>query len=303
MTACPKKPAFATFEADYIAPKTDLPAVAVLLDMIDQGLSRADIAAEYGRSTSALNMKINTAGYPGYKPGDRAKTAEPHVDVIRFIRPDWTEDALCAQTDPEAFYPEKGGSTREAKRICMSCDVREPCLDAAIERDERFGIWGGLSERERRKIKRQRSIPTTPVQVPAPAAASPTIVKEAPAMEQPTPAAYVEQIIAVMAATEGHPDPAVRAARKVVANALVALNKTFLGSGKAVSPGLVVVPRPAASKRGGSRAQSDRIAALGTTSRGIREWAASRGIDVPARGVLSSDVIDSYERAHRQAAS
>lgn len=66
----------------------------------------------------------------------------------------WQERALCAQTDPEAFFPEKGGSTREAKRICLGCEVRDECLDYALANDERFGIWGGLSERERRRIKR-----------------------------------------------------------------------------------------------------------------------------------------------------
>jgi WhiB family transcriptional regulator, redox-sensing transcriptional regulator len=67
---------------------------------------------------------------------------------------EWQERALCAQTDPEAFFPEKGGSTREAKRVCMSCEVRVQCLDYALENDERFGIWGGLSERERRRVKK-----------------------------------------------------------------------------------------------------------------------------------------------------
>jgi WhiB family transcriptional regulator, redox-sensing transcriptional regulator len=67
----------------------------------------------------------------------------------------WQEKALCAQTDPEAFFPEKGGSTREAKKICLSCEVRVECLEYALESDERFGIWGGLSERERRRLKKR----------------------------------------------------------------------------------------------------------------------------------------------------
>ena len=67
----------------------------------------------------------------------------------------WQDRALCAQTDPEAFFPEKGGSTREAKRVCSTCEVREECLEYALAHDERFGIWGGLSERERRKLKRR----------------------------------------------------------------------------------------------------------------------------------------------------
>ena len=66
----------------------------------------------------------------------------------------WQDRALCAQTDPEAFFPEKGGSTREAKKICLGCEVRSECLDYALAKDERFGIWGGLSERERRRLKR-----------------------------------------------------------------------------------------------------------------------------------------------------
>jgi len=69
----------------------------------------------------------------------------------------WTARALCAQTAPEAFFPEKGGSTREAKRICLGCEVKDECLEYALARDERFGIWGGLSERERRKLKKQQA--------------------------------------------------------------------------------------------------------------------------------------------------
>jgi len=67
----------------------------------------------------------------------------------------WQGRALCAQTDPEAFFPEKGGSTREAKRVCAKCDVRQECLDYALDHDERFGIWGGMSERDRRRLRRQ----------------------------------------------------------------------------------------------------------------------------------------------------
>jgi WhiB family redox-sensing transcriptional regulator len=75
-----------------------------------------------------------------------AGTADPELS--------WQERGLCAQTDPEAFFPEKGGSTREAKKVCVSCDVRAECLEYALEHDERFGIWGGLSERERRRLKK-----------------------------------------------------------------------------------------------------------------------------------------------------
>jgi len=97
---------------------------------------------------------------------------QPHDVVVKLVaqaaleisRPEvgpysgegkWQDRALCAQTDPEAFFPDKGGSTREAKRVCRSCDVRAECLEYALAHDEAFGIWGGLSERERRRLKRQ----------------------------------------------------------------------------------------------------------------------------------------------------
>ena len=67
----------------------------------------------------------------------------------------WQHKALCSQTDPEAFFPEKGGSTRDAKQVCARCEVREQCLQWAIKHDERFGIWGGLNERERRRYKKE----------------------------------------------------------------------------------------------------------------------------------------------------
>ena len=83
-------------------------------------------------------------------PGVRRADVDDDAEVLT-----WQSDALCAQTDPEAFFPEKGGSTRDAKKICTSCEVRAQCLEYALQNDERFGIWGGLSERERRKLRRR----------------------------------------------------------------------------------------------------------------------------------------------------
>jgi WhiB family redox-sensing transcriptional regulator len=65
---------------------------------------------------------------------------------------EWQDDALCAQTDSEMFFPEKGGSTRDAKKVCSACEVREKCLEYALFTGQRYGIWGGLSERERRRM-------------------------------------------------------------------------------------------------------------------------------------------------------
>ncbi|WP_414974105.1 WhiB family transcriptional regulator [Gordonia sp. (in: high G+C Gram-positive bacteria)] len=75
-------------------------------------------------------------------------------ELFDAVEDQWQDRALCAQTDPEAFFPEKGGSTREAKRICHGCEVKAECLEYALGNDERFGIWGGMSERERRRLKR-----------------------------------------------------------------------------------------------------------------------------------------------------
>jgi WhiB family redox-sensing transcriptional regulator len=69
----------------------------------------------------------------------------------------WREYALCSQTNPTAFFPEKGGSTKDAKKVCANCVVKSECLAYAIENDIRFGIWGGRSERERRRIKAEEN--------------------------------------------------------------------------------------------------------------------------------------------------
>jgi WhiB family redox-sensing transcriptional regulator len=78
----------------------------------------------------------------------------PHFLSEIADRPPFMDGSeLCAQTDPEVFFPEKGGSTAEAKRVCADCPLQDPCLTFALVHNERFGIWGGRSERERRGMK------------------------------------------------------------------------------------------------------------------------------------------------------
>ncbi len=102
------------------------------------------------QAPTSSNTSSNTSSHPNLGSG-------PIIQLVsgESVELSWQERALCAQTDPEAFFPEKGGSTREAKRVCLSCDVRSQCLEYALAHDERFGIWGGLSERERRRLKRR----------------------------------------------------------------------------------------------------------------------------------------------------
>jgi LuxR family maltose regulon positive regulatory protein len=70
----------------------------------------------------------------------------------------WQERANCLGVDPELFFPERGASTREAKSVCAGCAVRLDCLEYALRNHEKFGIWGGLSERERRRLRRRRAL-------------------------------------------------------------------------------------------------------------------------------------------------
>jgi WhiB family redox-sensing transcriptional regulator len=72
--------------------------------------------------------------------------------------PDWWELSNCLGVDPDLFFPERGASTRAAKAICGECLVRAECLEFAITTGEKFGIWGGMSERERRRVRRERQI-------------------------------------------------------------------------------------------------------------------------------------------------
>lgn len=78
--------------------------------------------------------------------------------MTRAIAPEpWTVDALCAQIDPEVWFPEKGcgpAASAKAKALCAQCPVQQPCLEAALERGEQYGIWGGTSEKDRRAMRR-----------------------------------------------------------------------------------------------------------------------------------------------------
>jgi WhiB family transcriptional regulator, redox-sensing transcriptional regulator len=70
----------------------------------------------------------------------------------------WQEQANCLGVDPDLFFPERGASTKEAKAVCGGCEVKTECLEYALRHGEKFGIWGGMSERERRRIRRQRAL-------------------------------------------------------------------------------------------------------------------------------------------------
>lgn len=64
----------------------------------------------------------------------------------------WKVAGACRGLDPGIFYPEFGASPEQAKAVCRTCVVQEPCLEYALEARERFGVWGGLTEKERRRV-------------------------------------------------------------------------------------------------------------------------------------------------------
>lgn len=139
--------------ADDMVTPTDSTAGAARGVCADIGRAASDCLSD--RSEESEHQASAEHLPPETAPAPRLSLIVTGFDeMFETIEEQWQERALCAQTDPEAFFPEKGGSTREAKRICMGCEVRDECLEYALAHDERFGIWGGLSERERRRLKR-----------------------------------------------------------------------------------------------------------------------------------------------------
>ena len=80
------------------------------------------------------------------------------IEALAVDELSWQDYANCRGADADLFFPERGASTRRAKAICRACEVRVECLEYAIANSEKFGIWGGLSERERRRIRRERML-------------------------------------------------------------------------------------------------------------------------------------------------
>lgn len=146
--------------AEYKQRMRALPPTAELAARVRDGLPLSRLAAELRMDPQGLANRFLAAGFlaTGEPERDyRRRVMKDHLrTVLRTYGEPWMEQAICSQTDPEAFFPEKGGSTREAKAICVGCPVRETCLEWALAKGERFGIFGGKSERERRKIEKDR---------------------------------------------------------------------------------------------------------------------------------------------------
>lgn len=147
------------------ADRSDEARLAAYVAQADDAKIRLeDAELELAAHQAAEHTQTNPAAIEFLEPDPVAPTEPPAPDALPLLgwdtRP-WVDDALCAQVDPELFFPEKGGSTKEAKYICSRCTVAAECLDYALEQEERFGIWGGVSERTRRKIKHPTPSTTT----------------------------------------------------------------------------------------------------------------------------------------------
>lgn len=139
---------------------SSLPRIADIAARVRAGENLRAIAAELDVPYRLLSERFRIAGYTA--TGEPQREAQRHelkthlASVLRSYAEPWMAEAICSQTDPDAFYPEKGCSSAEAKRVCQGCPVREICLEFALANHERWGIYGGKSERERRKIEQQR---------------------------------------------------------------------------------------------------------------------------------------------------
>ena len=111
---------------------------------------------EYGGASSPPDPteSVTSAG----RTVINATSDRPKLNPDTGDPPHWKESANCLGVDPDLFFPERGASTREAKEICKGCVSRPNCLEYALDNGEKFGIWGGMSERERRRLRRQRAL-------------------------------------------------------------------------------------------------------------------------------------------------
>jgi WhiB family redox-sensing transcriptional regulator len=126
---------------------------AAVSRLTGSGLSARQVSARIGVSTRTVVRARRRAR------GHELQTPEAAAELLGWAgggSEAWRDEALCRQVDPELFFPDTGGSVREAKRVCAGCPVRKQCLDWAIAHDQRYGVWGGLTVNERTRLRRQR---------------------------------------------------------------------------------------------------------------------------------------------------
>lgn len=92
----------------------------------------------------------------GSSSPEGTSTTQPQRPAVAPSGTGWVEQAACQGLDVRLFYPDGGNRSGRARRVCAGCLVRASCLEHALTTNERWGVWGGKSEDERRAMRRQR---------------------------------------------------------------------------------------------------------------------------------------------------
>lgn len=128
---------------------------------------RPAVAAVFNISEAAAGKRLTKARQAGYAiPKDPPIATKASYTWAQFLYDigandrefdpmEWRDRANCRSVNTSLFFPERGVSVEQARQVCQGCEVREDCLDYALENNERHGIWGGLSERQRRMMRRE----------------------------------------------------------------------------------------------------------------------------------------------------
>jgi WhiB family redox-sensing transcriptional regulator len=116
--------------------------IASALELWRAGVSKADIARRVGFSDSAVGRWI------------RGPQPQPEDEPVELAR-NWREQALCAQVDPELFFPDHDIIPKEAKLICDQCRVRLDCLQYALDNHPLPGVWAGTNHKKRKELRRR----------------------------------------------------------------------------------------------------------------------------------------------------
>jgi WhiB family transcriptional regulator, redox-sensing transcriptional regulator len=148
----------------YHGTRIERPSPGEMAQMVADGDTLHHIAALFGCSPGTLRRELVSAGYSSTTGRPLGRAEAEVAELVAAVPPPgpWVADALCAQVDTELFFPPKGGSTYEAKAVCARCPVAADCLDYALSLPQQvdyYGIWGGTSERERRRLRAGQTLP------------------------------------------------------------------------------------------------------------------------------------------------
>lgn len=144
---------FANIHTAYRGRRKTLPA-REMAQLLREGTTVAELVEITGATKSAIQGALSIGGWglSGEPVVDGALT--PGTWALWRVPP-WMEQARCLEVDPDEFFPEQGETSRDAVAVCRRCPVAAECLEHALDTNERFGVWGGLTERGRRQLKRK----------------------------------------------------------------------------------------------------------------------------------------------------